>query len=159
MSEISASQFQQLLKNGDIKHQKGSRFTASGGAGSQIGVGLVHTKQKKNKAVKTANCGRIVREDCKQVLWMKSELLRNQIPFEPEFRFEPKRRWKADIHLLGTDILIEYEGINSAKSRHTSITGFTNDCTKYNRAQLMGYKVLRYTALNYKDLITDLLHT
>jgi len=53
-------------------------------------------------------------------------------------------------------VLIEYEGISSRKSRHTTVTGFTNDCEKYNQAQLTGWKVLRYTVLNKSQFFTDI---
>jgi hypothetical protein len=44
----------------------------------------------------------------------------------------------------------------ATKSRHTSVTGFTNDCEKYNAAQLLGWKVLRYTVLNKSQFFTDI---
>jgi hypothetical protein len=53
-------------------------------------------------------------------------------------------------------VLIEFEGIMATKSRHTSVTGFTNDCEKYNAAQLLGWKVLRYTVLNKSQFFTDI---
>jgi hypothetical protein len=44
----------------------------------------------------------------------------------------------------------------SNKARHTTVTGYTKDCEKYNAATLMGVKVLRYTTINYHQLVTDL---
>lgn len=73
-----------------------------------------------------------------------------------EYRFHPVRRWRFDYAIPLLKIAIEYEGIISRKSRHTSITGYTKDAEKYNEAAKMGWKVLRYTALNYKDLHRDL---
>ena len=51
---------------------------------------------------------------------------------------------------------IEYEGIFSTKSRHTTITGFTGDIDKYNHAQRLGWTIYRYTSKNYKEVLGDL---
>ena len=72
-----------------------------------------------------------------------------QISFEREFKFHPTRQWRADFK-IGSNILVEVEGlvyrqIGSEQSRHTTITGYTHDCEKYNEAQLLGYKILRFT--------------
>lgn len=85
-----------------------------------------------------------------QVLWML------KIDHVQEHQFHPGRKWRFDIAITGQKIGIEYEGIMAAKSRHTSIEGFSNDCQKYNQAQLLGWKVLRYTVINYKDFYHDL---
>jgi hypothetical protein len=76
--------------------------------------------------------------------------------FEQEYKFHSKRKWRFDIAFPEQKIAIEYEGIISKKSRHTSITGFTNDTEKYNAAISLGWKVLRYTRLNYYKVIDDL---
>jgi len=80
-----------------------------------------------------------------------------KLDYQLEFKFSKERKFKFDIALPAQKIAIEYEGINSKKSRHTSITGYTNDCTKYNLASVEGWKVLRYTTLNYKDFEADIL--
>lgn len=67
-----------------------------------------------------------------------------------KFRFD----WAVEGNSL--KIAIEYEGIMSGKSRHTTVTGYSKDAEKYNMAAALGWKVLRFTALNYKDLITEL---
>lgn len=74
-----------------------------------------------------------------------------------EFRFCPGRRFRADWYIPSLNVLIEYEGIFAAKSRHTSLAGYSADCEKYNLAQIMGFKVLRYTAHNYAQAQADLL--
>jgi hypothetical protein len=82
------------------------------------------------------------------------------IAYELEYKFHPTRKWRADIAIPSLRALIEFDGIMSAKSRHTSVTGFTNDCEKINQAQLVGWIVLRYTVINkaqfYQDI--DYLH-
>ena len=94
------------------------------------------------------------------LIFIESILNTLNIEFINEFQFSKPRKFRADIFLINHNVIIEYEGINSAKSRHTSIKGYTNDCEKYNIAQIKGYWLLRYTALNYKEFeqnIIDLL--
>lgn len=76
---------------------------------------------------------------------------------ESEFKFLPDRKFKADwiVSKQGKNCLVEYEGIKG-KSRHTSITGYSKDCEKYNLAQIAGYSVLRYTILNFDNVFNDL---
>lgn len=66
------------------------------------------------------------------------------------------RKFRFDYALDAAKIAIEYEGLMSEKSGHTTITGYTSNCEKYNLACILGWKVLRYTALNYKQLENDL---
>lgn len=79
------------------------------------------------------------------------------ISFEEEYRFHPVRRFRFDIAIVDRMIAVEYEGLLSKKSRHTTITGYTKDAEKYNLAQQLGWVVLRYTALNYKNIKEDIL--
>lgn len=76
--------------------------------------------------------------------------------YQKEFRFHPVRKWRFDFAIPEIKLAIEYEGIIADKSRHTNIKGYTEDANKYNEAQKLGWKVLRYTALNYINLINDL---
>lgn len=73
-----------------------------------------------------------------------------------ELRFHPERKWRFDFAIPAIKVAIEYEGLFSEKSGHTTATGYTGDTAKYNAAQAMGWKVLRFTALNYKDLLSEL---
>lgn len=77
---------------------------------------------------------------------------------ELEFALVNKRKFRFDwaIEGAGLKIAIEYEGLMSKKSRHTTNTGYTKDTDKYNMALALGWKPIRFTALNYKDLITEL---
>lgn len=76
--------------------------------------------------------------------------------YETEYRFDNVRMFRFDWAILNLKIACEYEGVFSAKSRHTTVSGFSEDCTKYNLAIANGWKVLRYTAMNYKDFYNDL---
>lgn len=73
-----------------------------------------------------------------------------------ELVFDSIRRFRFDWAIPDLKIAIEYEGIFSKKSRHTTISGYTEDCEKYNLAIANGWKVLRYTAKNYTNLEKDL---
>jgi very-short-patch-repair endonuclease len=79
---------------------------------------------------------------------IKNALRLARIDFITEYKFLDKRKFRFDIAIPEYMIGIEYEGIVSTKSRHTSITGYSKDCDKYNLAVLNGWKVLRFTALH-----------
>jgi hypothetical protein len=68
---------------------------------------------------------------------------------ETEHRFHPTRKWRFDYAWPEQMIAIEYEGIKGSKARHTTLTGYTNDCDKYNQAVLLGWKVLRFTTVHF----------
>ena len=76
---------------------------------------------------------------------------------EEEHKFHPNRKWRFDWAIPALKIAVEYEGLGfNQVSRHTTSTGFTGDTEKYNSAVGLGWKVLRFTAQNYKNLITEL---
>lgn len=99
------------------------------------------------------------------------EVIQRITPFatgtcKKEFKFS-ERKFKFDFAIVVNaemKIAIEYEGLglrtdksgNVDKSGHTSPTGYTSNCQKYNLATCLGWKLLRYTALNYKELESDL---
>ena len=87
---------------------------------------------------------------------MKRQLTVLKVPFVCEYRFHEARKFRFDIALVDQKVAIEYEGIMSAKSRHTSVTGYSGDADKYNLAQSLGWKVFRYTVINYKNFLNDL---
>lgn len=84
------------------------------------------------------------------------------LTLETEYRFNPDRKWRADWGLFGErngkelKVLIEYEGIFSTKSRHTTAKGYSADSDKYRSAAILGWLVLRYTAKNCGSLTQDL---
>lgn len=83
----------------------------------------------------------------------------NEVKFETEYRFHKKRLFRFDYAIPYLKIAIEYEGIYqnyTGKSRHTSVTGYSKDCEKYNLAVIEGWKVLRYTAKNVQNLDFDI---
>lgn len=87
---------------------------------------------------------------------IENVLKASRVSYVTEYRFSADREFKFDIAILDMNVGIEYEGIFSEKSRHTGVKGYTEDANKYNLAQLEGWKVLRYTAKNYKNFLDDL---
>ena len=78
------------------------------------------------------------------------------VKYETEYPFLEGRKYRFDIAIPDYRIGIEYEGLMSDKSRHTTVQGYSGDCTKYNLAQIAGWRVLRYTTINANEFIHDL---
>ena len=74
-----------------------------------------------------------------------------KIEFEREFKFHPKRKWRADFHLVEKMILVEVEGGIWSGGRHTTGKGYLGDMEKYNAATVMGYQVLRFSTEQVKS--------
>jgi hypothetical protein len=85
-----------------------------------------------------------------------------KIEYLKERQFAPPRKFRFDYSFFKwiegdyLKVAIEYEGLFSAKSGHTTIKGYSNNCTKYNLAAINGWIVLRYTATTVKNLTDDL---
>ena len=79
------------------------------------------------------------------------ELKTLKIEFEQEFEFHPKRKWRADFHLVGKKILVEVEGGIWSGGRHTRGKGYIGDMEKYNAATMMGYQVIRFSTDQVKS--------
>ena len=79
-----------------------------------------------------------------------------KVSFETEYKFLPNRKFRFDFAIPDKKIAIEYEGLISRKSRHTTIKGYSNDTEKYNLAAINGWCVLRYTILNYNTMYSDI---
>lgn len=97
---------------------------------------------------------------CVQAQWMWGQLawwsLDRKIEVVKEHRFHPERKWRFDFAVPEKKIAIEYEGLNSERSGHTTLTGYTKDTEKYNAAQALGWKVIRFTVKNYKTVLKEL---
>lgn len=126
-------------------------------------TGLSHNfhdiAQKKTvlpKGIDTKSKISIEKQTIKTLLWVLHR--EGRIPdYVEELEFHHQRKFRFDWAIPSVKLAIEYEGVFSKKSRHTTISGYTTDCEKYNLAQLEGWKVLRYTAKNYNDLKNDLI--
>lgn len=73
-----------------------------------------------------------------------------KIGFEQEYKFHPKRKWRADFLITGTKILVEVEGGIWSGGRHTRGKGYIGDMEKYNSAAMMGFTVLRFSTEQVK---------
>lgn len=119
----------------------------------------LHATAKKNTTI--GNSGvkivkkSIEKEYIKAILWMfKRDGL---IPgYVEELQFHDVRKFRFDWAITKMRIGIEYEGVISRKSRHTTLKGYSEDTRKYNLATIDGWTVLRYTALTYKEISNDL---
>ncbi len=92
------------------------------------------------------------------ILGMHEVLQRLGIEYRTEHHFHPVRKWRFDIAVESLMLAVEYEGIGSEVSRHTTSKGYTQDSDKYNAAQALGWKVYRYTWRNWRQFEEDLLN-
>ncbi|MCG9515148.1 endonuclease domain-containing protein [Acinetobacter pittii] len=74
-----------------------------------------------------------------------------KIDFEQEYKFHPKRKWRADFLITGKKILVEVEGGIWSGGRHTRGKGYIGDMEKYNEAAMMGFTVLRFSTEQVKS--------
>ena len=82
---------------------------------------------------------------------LATQLKALKIEFEREFKFHRKRKWKADFHITGKQILVEVEGGIWSGGRHTRGKGYIGDMEKYNAAVMMGYQVIRFSTEQVKS--------
>lgn len=76
---------------------------------------------------------------------------------ETEYKFCDSRRWRFDYAFVKYKVAVEQEGGVWSRGRHTRGTGFIKDMEKYNKATLLGWRVLRYTPQQILDeAINDL---
>ncbi|CAB4126500.1 hypothetical protein UFOVP74_54 [uncultured Caudovirales phage] len=90
------------------------------------------------------------------LLYIKRVLDAMGVAYTAELRFDEVRKFRFDLAIPDRMISIEYEGLMSKTSRHTTKTGYTRDSTKYNLATVKGWRVLRYTAGNYREFDNDI---
>ena len=116
-----------------------------------------NVNKKPSSGIKIPQSGKISteKETIKKVLWVLHR--EGTIPeYVEEHQFDPVRKYRFDWAIPELKIAIEYEGIFSKKSGHTTVSGYTKDCDKYNLATVHGWKILRYTAKNYKNFPKEL---
>jgi very-short-patch-repair endonuclease len=62
-----------------------------------------------------------------------------------EHRFDPGRRWRFDFAWPDRMLAVEVEGAVWKGGRHTRGSGYVKDMEKYNRASILGWRVLRFS--------------
>ena len=115
-----------------------------------VGLNPVITPALKAKSSKA------FKQKPKPLVEMEQILYMLGVKYETEYMFLEGRKYRFDIAIPSKRVGIEYEGLMSEKSRHTTVTGYTGDCTKYNLAQIAGWRVMRYTAINHKEFIHEI---
>jgi very-short-patch-repair endonuclease len=65
-----------------------------------------------------------------------------------EWQFDTKRKWRFDFAWPEVRVALEVEGGVFTNGRHTRASGFIKDMEKYNRAAVLGWRVLRTTPDN-----------
>lgn len=78
------------------------------------------------------------------------------LPEPSGYRFHPTRKYEFDFAWPDIKLAIEIEGGVFTQGRHTRGVGYSNDCSKYNLATILGWRVLRYTTVNMDNLVKDL---
>ena len=74
-----------------------------------------------------------------------------------EHKFHPTRKWRFDFANPSKKIAIEFEGGIWIHGGHVRGSGIIRDTEKYNEAQILGWKVLRYTSSTLNNIAGDLL--
>lgn len=99
------------------------------------------------------------RNDCKEVSWIHWQLKywceEKGYELKKELQFAKPRKFRFDFAIPELMIAIEYDGLNSEKSGHTTLVGFTSDTEKINLAISLGWKVLRFTCINYQQVLRE----
>lgn len=103
-------------------------------------------KNKKRRSAKQS------REPSVGEVLLATHLKACKIDFEQEYKFHPKRKWRADFLITGKKILVEVEGgiWMAGGGRHTRGKGYIGDMEKYNSAAMMGFTVLRFSTEQVK---------
>jgi very-short-patch-repair endonuclease len=69
-----------------------------------------------------------------------------------EFAFHPSRKWHSDLAFVKAKLLVEVDGGQwTAGTGHNSGKGRERDCEKDAEAQLLGYRVFRFTTNQVQD--------
>ena len=91
---------------------------------------------KQPKATKSAK---------KPVFVAPAVLISGLPPCVAEYRFAPPRKWRFDYAWTGQMVALEVEGGVWTQGRHTRGAGFLGDMEKYNRAAVLGWRIVRCT--------------
>lgn len=170
-NELTAAEFRELLKNGQISTGKKGRLKLNEAPGSTIDC--KPDKDTTSPSVRAYQAqirhpgqGRTISQAQSDRYKNEIKIILNmlRIDYQEEFKFDTtgRRKFRFDFYVATLKLGIEFEGIGfskdgtARKSRHTSVTGYTMDCTKYNLATSQGYRILRYTAKNIHEITEDL---
>ena len=74
-----------------------------------------------------------------------------------EHRFHPVRQWRFDYAVPSRRIAVEYQGHGKMgggsghMGRHASVTGLSGYAEKFNQAEILGWRVILFTALHFRE--------
>lgn len=71
--------------------------------------------------------------------------------YEREYRFTAPRKWRFDFAWPEKMLAVEIEGGIWTQGRHTRPMGYAADLEKYNAAQCMGWRILRYAQPSFNE--------
>lgn len=164
MTTISAFDFQKAITDGDLVPKKGGtsyRIKAGAAIGQLLEQECGQNKIMQQKALKSKK-PKTPKKEAKQLsemkLWLYAIYCNDPeiiIEYEYPFAKELKRKFRADIAFPNQKLIIEYDGVNSLKSGHTTLVGLSHDRERDIICQQLGYTVYRYTVLSYQNVISD----
>lgn len=73
------------------------------------------------------------------------------IPVQEYMFNKPLSRHRFDFAWPDIKVAVEVEGGIFSKGRHSRGVGYTNDCIKYNRGVVLGWRIFRFTTLTVED--------
>lgn len=137
--KFNEAHIRQLQADGKIK---GYQVTSTGKRPKEKNVG--------KQATQSAN------RPSKAKSWLSWNLMywanEHALELKEEHKFHPERKWRFDWAFPAVKIAVEYEGIFSEKSRHTNMKGYSGDVVKYNTAVADGWRIIRATAMDYRQV-------
>ena len=113
---------------------------------------ILGRKRTPSKAKLAEQPGDPLVKGSKGVRWLLWQLRAKEMPVPVlEHRFDFDRRWRFDLAWPDDKIAVEVEGGIWIDGRHVRGKGFEADAIKYNRAQMLGWKVFRYSTGQVKN--------
>ncbi len=88
--------------------------------------------------------------------FIEMALKNSGLEYVKELKFDEVRLFRFDFCIPSLRWAAEYQGLQSEKSAHTTLLGYTKDTDKKALANDLGWVVREYTILNYKNIIKDL---
>lgn len=140
-----------------MKHWSQKHITELQKSGKIRGY-IIHEKQKGHSAGR--NILRKGSQKSKALDWLDWNLIywsnEKALQMEKEYQF-CERGWRFDYAWPALKIAVEYEGgIFMQKSGHNTAKHYTKDTEKYNKAAVLGWRIIRVTAMNYTTAIKHL---
>ena len=85
---------------------------------------------------------------------LEAQLKRIDVPeWMAEYKWHSTREWRFDFAWPDLRVAVEVEGLvrNATQGGHQNMKGYSDNCEKYNHAQLWGWQVYRFTNQHIKS--------